>query len=106
MKEKNDKDHIPSPTPLANQPHNMSPIEAQSNLNIINHDNETDSESEVSNSHQSENSFFHRCHNYHHLHYNYKYHHHHNYHHHNHNFKYHHYHNHHYRQKHLHQNHP
>ena len=35
----------------------MSPIEAQSKLNTINHDGETDSESGVSNSHQSENSF-------------------------------------------------
>ena len=57
MKEKNDTDHIPSPTPVANQPHNMSPIEAQSKLNTINHDDETDSESEVSNLHQLENSF-------------------------------------------------
>ena len=57
MNEKNDKDHTLSPTTLANQPHNMSLIEAQSKLNTINHDDETDSESEVSNSHQSENSF-------------------------------------------------
>ena len=57
MNEKNDKDHTPSPTPLANQPNNMSPIEAQSKLNTINHNDKTDSESEVSNSHQSENSF-------------------------------------------------
>ena len=28
MNEENDKHHTPSPTPLANQPHNMSPIEA------------------------------------------------------------------------------
>ena len=57
INEKNDKDHAPPPTPLANQPHNMSPIEAQSKLNTINHNDETDSESEVSNSHQSENPF-------------------------------------------------
>ena len=50
INEKNDKDHTPTPTPLANQPHNMSPTEAQSKLNTINHDDETDSESEVSNS--------------------------------------------------------
>ena len=35
----------------------MSPIEAQSKLNSINHDDETDNESKVSNSHQSENPF-------------------------------------------------
>ena len=57
INEKNDKDHAPPPTPLANQPHNMSPIEAQSKLNSINHDDETDNESKVSNSHQSENPF-------------------------------------------------
>ena len=37
INEKNDKDHTPQPTPLANQPRNMSPIEAQSKLNTINH---------------------------------------------------------------------
>ena len=57
MNEKNDKDQTPQTTPLANQPHNMSPIEAQSKLNTISHDDQTNSESEVSNSHQSENSF-------------------------------------------------
>ena len=102
MNEKNDKDHTPSPTPLAKQPHHMSPNEAQSKLNTINYNDKTDSESEVFDSHQSENSL---------LppssqlpssplqlqippslqlpHYN-------------HNFKNHHYHNHHYQQKHLH----
>ena len=105
INEKNDKDHTPPPpTPLANQPHNMSLIEAQSKLNTINHDVETDSESEVSKIHTNQKiHFLHHRHNYHHLHYNYKYHHHCNYHHRNHNFKnHHHYHNHHYQQKHLH----
>ena len=55
MNQKNDKDHTPTPTSLAKQPHNISPIEAQSKLNTINHDDETDSESEVSNLHQLEN---------------------------------------------------
>ena len=42
---------------ISNQSHNMSPNETQSKLNTINHDDKTDSKSEVSNSDQSENSF-------------------------------------------------
>ena len=98
INQKNDKDHPPPPTPLANQPHNMlnqSSIPSTMMMKlIVNQKFQIHTNQKI--------HFHHHRHNYHHLDYNYKYHHHRNYHHRNHNFKNHHYYNHHYRQKHLH----